>query len=101
MKCKRRGGVVYFFRAEPSGEIKIGCSVNPARRIRQLEQRRDDTVHLLDAIRCNTRGEALALERRLQEINADTRIGKTDWFRMSEENLQKTIELAYRGEITL
>lgn len=79
--------VVYFLRAIPSGNIKIGISTNPKARIGTLRTATHEAIEVIGMIAGDAR-----LERKLHKEFADFRLAG-EWFRPSSRLMARIDEL--------
>ena len=81
-------GTVYVIKAEKTGLYKIGYTINPEQRLKQLQLSSPDILHYVIEIQI---GDMVALEKRLHEEYADKRVNG-EWFNLTPEDVQSIWE---------
>jgi hypothetical protein len=83
---------VYFLRRKSNGEIKIGTSRNPLKRVKNLEHKIDDNLEVL----CIIRG-GVNLERQLHERFCEYHV-RNEWFFPGKKIIDFITELIRDGK---
>lgn len=76
---------VYLFRRQLSKFVKIGVSHNPEKRLSTINRGQPDKANLIDSFICI---EPYQVEKYMHNLYPSKRLGKTEWFDLSENELE-------------
>lgn len=77
-------GFIYLIRSE-TGCTKIGYSVNPSSRIREIKKQRQENMWFIGIFRCNDYQSHEAFLHKFFDIS---RIGQTEWFNLTAADVR-------------
>lgn len=70
---------VYFIRSGKKGDIKIGKSNNPEKRMAELQTGNPKKLRLIASIHCKSEQEAFSLEKKIHQLFRKRRL-HGEWF---------------------